>query len=77
MPTYLYETLPTAPDEIIEQFEVKQSFSEAPLTAHPATGAPVRRVISGGIGLMTRSENSLPQNGPGCGPANCGCGKFS
>jgi predicted nucleic acid-binding Zn ribbon protein len=77
MPTYLYETLPSAPDEAIQQFEVKQSFSEAPLTAHPTTGAPVRRVISGGIGLMTKSENSVPNAGPGCGPANCGCGKFS
>jgi predicted nucleic acid-binding Zn ribbon protein len=77
MPTYLYETLPSAPDEAIEQFEVKQSFSEPPLTAHPTTGAPVRRVISGGIGLMTKSEHSVPTAGPGCGPANCGCGKFS
>ena len=77
MPTYLYETLPSSPDEIIEQFEVKQSFSEPALTSHPATGAPVRRVISGGIGLMTKSENTMPGAGPGCGPGNCGCGKFS
>ena len=77
MPTYLYETVPASPDEAIDRFEVKQSFSDAPLTAHPGTGAPVRRVISGGIGLMTKSENSLPDPGPGCGPANCGCGRFS
>jgi predicted nucleic acid-binding Zn ribbon protein len=77
MPTYLYETLPASPDEVIERFEVKQSFAEPALTAHPETGAPVRRVISGGIGLMTKSESSLPQAGPGCGPANCGCGRFS
>jgi predicted nucleic acid-binding Zn ribbon protein len=77
MPTYLYETVPTAPDGDVARFEVKQSFSEAPLTVHPETGAPVRRVISGGIGLMTKSENSLPEAGPGCGPANCGCGRFS
>ena len=77
MPTYLYETVPAAPDETVARFEVKQSFSDAPLTAHPETGAPVRRVISGGIGLMTKGENSLPEPGPGCGPANCGCGRFS
>lgn len=77
MPTYLYETIPKRPDEAVDQFELKQSFSEAPLSVHPTTGAPVRRVISGGIGLVTKSENSLPEPGPGCGPANCGCGRFS
>jgi predicted nucleic acid-binding Zn ribbon protein len=77
MPTYLYETVPAMPDERIDRFEVKQSFSDPPLTAHPMTGAPVRRVISGGIGLMTKSENSLPEPGPGCGPGSCGCGRFS
>ena len=77
MPTYLYETIPTQPDQAGDQFELKQSFSEPPLSVHPKTGAPVRRVISGGIGLMTKSENSLPEPGPGCGPSNCGCGRFS
>lgn len=77
MPTYLYETVPSSSDDVIERFELKQSFAEAPLTAHPETGAPVRRVISGGIGLMTKGEVSLPEPGPGCGPANCGCGRFS
>ena len=75
MPTYLYETFPASPDDTVERFEVKQSFSEPPLTSHPATGAPVRRVISGGIGLMTKAEQSVPA--PGCGPENCGCGRFS
>jgi hypothetical protein len=77
MPTYLYETVPTSSSDVVERFEVKQSFADDPLTTHPATGVPVRRVISGGIGLMTRSENSLPEPGPGCGPATCGCGRFS
>jgi predicted nucleic acid-binding Zn ribbon protein len=77
MPTYLYETVPTSPDETIARFEVKQAFSDAPLAVHPETGAPVRRVISGGIGLMTKSEHALPDPGPGCGPGTCGCGRFS
>ena len=77
MPIYQYETVPTSPDAEVERFEVKQSFAEEPLTAHPQTGAPVRRVISGGLGLMTKSEHSLPEAGPGCGPANCGCGRFN
>jgi predicted nucleic acid-binding Zn ribbon protein len=77
MPTYIYETIPSQAGQSVDQFEVKQSFSEEPLTVHPQTGAPVRRVISGGIGLMTKSEHSLPDAGPGCGPANCGCGRFT
>jgi predicted nucleic acid-binding Zn ribbon protein len=76
MPTYLYETVP-AENELAERFELKQSFSDPPLTVHPSTGTPVRRVISGGLGLMTKSETSAPDPGPGCGPASCGCGRFS
>lgn len=77
MPTYLYETIP-AEGESTEQFEVRQGFNDPPLEAHPATGAPVRRVISGGFGLMSKgsSGSQLPQMGQGCGPGNCGCGKF-
>lgn len=76
MPTYLYETIPLASAEIIERFEVKQSFSEVPLASHPATGAPVRRVISGGMGLVMKSggEGSMPD--VGCGPESCRCGKY-
>jgi predicted nucleic acid-binding Zn ribbon protein len=77
MPTYQYETVPASPDDEVARFEIKQDFSDAPLTVHPETGAPVRRVISGGLGLLTKSENSLPEAGPGCGPENCGCGRFS
>jgi predicted nucleic acid-binding Zn ribbon protein len=75
MPTYLYETVPSAAGATAERFEIKQSMSEPPLTVHPATGEPVRRVISGGMGLMTRSSSELPE--PGCGPDTCTCGKFS
>lgn len=78
MPTYLYQTIPGSAGEPVEQFELKQSFHDAPLTAHPATGAPVRRVISGGMGLVTKGAAGadLPDPGPGCGPGSCGCGRF-
>ncbi|MFN8665949.1 MAG: hypothetical protein U0164_01995 [Gemmatimonadaceae bacterium] len=77
MPTYLYETVPDQ-GESAEQFEVRQGFNDAPLERHPTTGVPVRRVISGGLGLMAKagSSGSLPQAGPSCGPGNCGCGRF-
>jgi len=77
MPTYLYETVPSA-GESAEQFEVRQGFNDAPLDRHPETGVPVRRVISGGLGLMSKGSSSatLPQAGPSCGPGSCGCGRF-
>ena len=49
MPTYIYETIPQKPGEELRQFEVRQSMMDAPLTRDPKTGAPVRRVITGGI----------------------------
>lgn len=75
MPTYLYETVPGAEGARAERFEIKQSMSEPPLTVHPDTGVPVRRVISGGMGLMTKSSSELPE--PGCGPDTCMCGRYS
>lgn len=61
MPTYVYEVL-TGTDEPGETFEVVQRISDPPLTVHPETGVPVRRVIQpvfiGGSwsdGAMSRS----------------------
>lgn len=77
MPTYLYETIPEAAGTPSEQFEVRQGFGDEPLRTHPETGVPVRRVISGGLGLMSKGNTtSLPEPGPGCGPGSCGCGRF-
>jgi predicted nucleic acid-binding Zn ribbon protein len=44
MPTYVYEVV-TADGVPGERFEVVQPMNEPPLTAHPETGQPVRRVI--------------------------------
>ncbi len=77
MPTYLYETIPASAHDAAEQFEVRQGFKDPPLDTHPKSGLPVRRVISGGLGLMTKgATGSLPEPGPGCGPGSCGCGRF-
>ena len=44
MPIYVYEVvLPN--DEAGQVFEVMQKMSDEPLTQHPTTGQPVRRVI--------------------------------
>lgn len=76
MPTYQYETIPMDQQTPPRRFELRQGFSDPVLTTDPDTGVPVRRVISGGMAVMTKSEQSLPEPGPGCGPGSCGCGRF-
>lgn len=44
MPTYVYEVI-LPDDQPGEQFEIVQPISDPPLTTHPETGEPVRRVI--------------------------------
>lgn len=44
MPIYVYEIIREG-EESPETFEVIQRMSDAPLTHHPDTGDPVRRVI--------------------------------
>lgn len=71
MATYVYETIPEQPGDTPRRFEVVQSMKDAPLTRDPASGQRVRRVISGGYGLMGVSEKSTPAAAatpcaPGC-----------
>jgi len=74
MATYLYETIPEQPGEPPRRFEVVQSMKEAALTRDPATGLRVRRVISGGYGLMgVGSAKNLPSaSSAPCAPG-CAC----
>lgn len=74
MATYVYETLPQIEGEKPKRFEVKQSMKDAPLTRHPDTGEPVRRIITGGAGLMGMSSSSAGSSSSGgsCG-TGCGC----
>jgi predicted nucleic acid-binding Zn ribbon protein len=44
MPLYQYETI-TEGDTPGEQFELFQSMADPPLTKHPETGKPIRRVL--------------------------------
>jgi predicted nucleic acid-binding Zn ribbon protein len=50
MTTYVYETVPQTPGEEPRYFEIQQSMKDRPLTRHPETGEPIRRVILGGSG---------------------------
>ena len=71
--TYLYETIPAREGAKVKQFEIKQSANDAPLTRHPETGEPIRRVILGGWGLVTSKAGSGggSSGGCGCGPSGC------
>lgn len=64
MPTYEYETIPTKKGQKPKRFEVQQSMKDDPLTKHPETGEPVRRVISGGSGNCFRGTSILAMNNP-------------
>jgi len=72
MPTYVYETISSPP----ERFELRQKFDEPALTAHPETGEPVRRVMSGGLTMLPNGMKSADAPEQGCGPSTCQCGRF-
>lgn len=74
MATYIYETIPQTEGEESKRFEIKQSMRDAALTRHPETGEPVRRVITGGAGLMGVGQPSSAGVGSGGGSCGTGCG---
>lgn len=71
MATYIYETIPQKKGEKPQQFELQQSMKDAPLTQHPESGVPVRRLITGGLGF-TGSAKQDSGGGQSCGHG-CGC----
>lgn len=77
MPTYVYEVLDAGGRPVTprETFELSQSIKDQPLTRHPQTGMPVRRVIQGFSILGSGSGAPEPGAGRGGGPCgpSCGC----
>ncbi|MBV9463123.1 MAG: zinc ribbon domain-containing protein [Verrucomicrobiae bacterium] len=71
MPTYVYETIPSRPGDKPKRFELKHSMADAPLKKHPETGEAIRRVISGGVGIVTKGKGGSSSSGS-CG-SGCGC----
>lgn len=71
MTTYVYETIPPKSGAKPRYFEFKQNMNDAPLTKHPETGEPIRRVVLGGFGVLS-SKPSSGNSGSSCGPG-CGC----
>ena len=70
MPVYVYET--TSSDKPIQRFEVSQSMKDEPLRFDPQTGEAVRRVISGGMGVIVSGSAAPSPRSGGCG-SGCGC----
>ncbi|HRJ73501.1 MAG TPA: hypothetical protein PLS03_14850 [Terrimicrobiaceae bacterium] len=76
MPTYIYETVPSKKGTKPKRFEIRQSIKDAPLSRHPETGEPVKRVIAGGVGLLTSSGSSAGHtHTPSCGCGAGACGR--
>jgi predicted nucleic acid-binding Zn ribbon protein len=74
MATYIYETIPSKPSEEPQRFEIKQSMNDAPFAKHPETGEKIRRIVSGGFGLMTKGGDNAPatpSSGHSCGSPGC------
>jgi predicted nucleic acid-binding Zn ribbon protein len=66
MPTYIYETIPESCCQEPEHYEIEQAADDAPLTQHPATKEPIKRVVIGGQELVKADGGSCC-----CGPGEC------
>jgi predicted nucleic acid-binding Zn ribbon protein len=64
MATYVYETIPQKKGQKPRTFELEQKMSDPPLTHDPKTGLPVRRIIIGGSGWITRGSSIMSMNRP-------------
>ena len=76
MTKYVYEAIPTKASEAPRYFEIPQDESDAPLTKHPETGEPIRRVVLGGFGTLSSKPSTSGEKDAAsscCGPKCC-CG---
>ena len=64
MATYVYETIPQKKGQKPRRFEYVQKMSDPALTHDPESGLPVRRIILGGSGPVTRGTSILSMNNP-------------
>lgn len=78
MPTYTYETIPADAGEEPRRFELFQSMNDDALTHDPETGLPVRRIITGGIGLklgVLKRSTVVDKKSPAATACGCATGK--
>ena len=78
MPTYVYETIPRDPGDEPRRFEIFQRMSDESLTRDPATGEPVRQIITGGVGLrlgVLRRSTVVDKKSPAATACGCATGR--
>ena len=74
MPTYVYEIIAPNCDAESSRFEVFQRISDAPLAIDPGSGKPVRRIVTGGIGIKLKGlKRSTVVNKKSAAATACGC----
>ena len=74
MPTYVYEIIASSSGAEPRQFEVFQRMSDAPLNIDPDSGKPVRRIITGGVGIKLKGlKRSTVVNKKSAAATACGC----
>ena len=78
MPTYVYETIPDESTQKPRRFEVFQSMHDDALAHDPDSGEPVRRIITGGIGVklgVLRRSTVVDKKSPAATACGCATGR--
>lgn len=78
MPTYIYETIPEDPTDEPRRFEIFQKIADKPLTRDPVSGDPVRKIITGGIGLKLKGlkrSTIVDKKSPAATACGCATGR--
>jgi len=78
MPTYVYETIPDDSTQKPRRFEVFQRMNDAALTHDPDSGEPVRKIITGGIGVklgVLKRSTVVDKRSPAATACGCATGK--
>jgi hypothetical protein len=74
MPTYIYETVPADKAVQPRRFELTQKMSDAALKTDPETGLPVKRIVTGGMGLKFKGlKRSTVVDKTSAAATACGC----
>jgi predicted nucleic acid-binding Zn ribbon protein len=74
VPTYIYETLPVDSKSAPRRFEVTQRMTDDPLKTDPVSGEPVKRIITGGVGIKLNGlKRSTVVNKRSAAATACGC----
>lgn len=75
MPTYVYETMPIDSNVEPRRFELFERMTDDPLLTDPDTGLPVKRIITGGVGIKRKVlKRSTVVNKKSAAATACGCG---